>query len=301
MTRIALGLQYDGRPWHGWQSQPHGRTVQDALESALSTFADMPIRTACAGRTDTGVHALGQVAHFDCAATRTIEGWVRGVNALLPESIAVSWARAMVDPAEDRRADERADPSADPGANRDTHRDPGRTFDARFDAMARTYHYLLLVQPHRAPHWVGRAGWIHTPLDLDAMRGAARALLGTHDFSSFRSAECQAKSPVKTMHAADVEASGPFVRFTFRADAFLHHMVRNLVGALVAIGRGREPQSWMTTLLGLRDRTRSAPTFMPDGLYLARVDYPARLAVPAPVPFTLVHAGFAAERSNDGT
>src|ERR1700761_807825 len=152
MTRIALGLSYDGASWHGWQSQPHGRTIQDALETALSRFADETIRTACAGRPDTGVHALGQVVHFDCTATRTLEGWVRGANALLPSSIAVTWARAV---------------SPD--------------FDSRFDAMARTYHYLLLVQPQRAPHWVGRAGWIHTPLDVVAMRAACEALVGTHD------------------------------------------------------------------------------------------------------------------------
>jgi tRNA pseudouridine38-40 synthase len=264
MTRLALGVQYDGASFHGWQSQPHGRTVQDALETALSRFADEPIRSACAGRTDTGVHALGQVVHFDCSAKRTLEGWIRGVNALLPPSIAVAWSREVAD-----------------------------DFDSRFAAVARTYHYLLLVQPHRSPHWVSRAGWIHTPLDLDAMRSACEALVGTHDFTSFRSAECQAKSPIKTMHRATVETSGSFVRFTFHANAFLHHMVRNLVGGLIAIGRGRESADWMGTLLAVRDRTQGAPTFMPDGLYLARVDYPSPLAVPAPPSFALVHAGFA--------
>lgn len=264
MTRIALGLQYDGRAWHGWQSQPHRRTVQDALEAALSRFADHPVRTACAGRTDTGVHALGQVAHFDTDASRTQNGWVRGVNALLPESIAVTWS-AIVD----------------------------ERFDARFDAVGRTYHYLLLNQPTRSPHWTGRAGWTHARLDLAAMTEAAGALVGTHDFSAFRSAECQAKSPVKTMRAVRVERSGDFVRFTFEASAFLHHMVRNVVGTLIAIGRARQPPSWIHELIEARDRTLAAPTFMPDGLYLAQVAYPERIVLPLPVPFAQIHAGFA--------
>ena len=275
MTRIALGVQYDGRAWHGWQSQPHRRTVQDALEAALSQFAgqrseqaehrfaDQSTRVACAGRTDAGVHALGQVVHFDTGATRTMQGWVRGVNALLPESIAVTWSAAVDD-----------------------------AFDARFRAVARTYRYLLLVQAQRSPHWVGRTGWTHTPLDVDAMRSAARALVGTHDFSAFRSAECQAKSPIKTISIADVECSGAFVCFTLKASAFVHHMVRNIVGALVAIGRGRHHPWWIAELLEGRDRTLAAPTFMPDGLYLAKVDYPAEIVLPDPPSFSIIHAGF---------
>ena len=263
MTRIALGLQYDGRAWHGWQSQPDRKTVQDELESALSRFANRPVRTTCAGRTDTGVHALGQVVHFDTDASRTQNGWVRGVNALLPPSIAVTWSA----PVEER-------------------------FDARFDAIGRTYHYLLLNQPTRSPHWTGRAGWTHAVLDLDAMNEAAAALVGTHDFSSFRSSECQAKSPIKTMDAVRIERSGDFVRFTFEATAFLHHMVRNLVGTLIAIGRGRHGAAWLRELIEARDRTRAAPTFMPDGLYLAQVRYPERIVLPPPVAFAQIHAGF---------
>lgn len=264
MTRIALGIQYDGRGWHGWQSQPHRRTVQDALEAALAQFANQPIRVACAGRTDTGVHALGQVVHFETAATRTLQGWVRGVNALLPGSIAVTWSAIA-----------------------------GDTFDARFDAIARTYHYLLLTQPYRSPHWAGRAGWTHTPLDVDAMRCASRSLLGTHDFSAFRSSECQARSPIKSMTLVAIARSGEFVRFSFTANAFVHHMVRNLVGTLVAIGRGRRDSSWVEELLESRDRTIAAPTFMPDGLYLAKVGYPAEMVLPEPPPFSTIHAGFA--------
>ncbi len=264
MTRVALGIQYDGRDWHGWQSQPHRRTVQDALEQALSQFANHPIRVACAGRTDTGVHALGQVIHFDTGATRTMQGWVRGVNALLPESIAVTWSVLV-----------------------------GDRFDSRFHAVARTYHYLLLIQPNRSPHWVGRAGRTHTPIDIDSVRVASRSLLGTHDFSAFRSAECQARSPIKNMTVADVEESGDFIRFTFKSNAFVHHMVRNLVGALVAIGRGRCDPSWIEELLAGRDRTVAAPTFTPDGLYLAKVDYPEGIVLPEPPSFSNIHAGFA--------
>ncbi len=263
MTRVALGIQYDGRDWHGWQSQPHRRTVQDVLEKALSQFAHHPIRVACAGRTDARVHALGQVVHFDSGATRTLQAWVRGVNALLPDSIAVTWSAQVAD-----------------------------SFDARFDAVARIYRYLLLIQPYRSPHWVGRAGWTHVRLDTDAMRIASMSLLGTHDFSAFRSAECQARSPIKTMTDACVEDSGDFIRFTFKSNAFVHHMVRNLVGALVAIGRGRCDPSWIAELLAGRDRTVAAPTFMPDGLYLAKVDYPEDIVLPEPPSFSNIHAGF---------
>jgi tRNA pseudouridine38-40 synthase len=266
MNRYALGVQYDGRAWHGWQSQPHRRTIQDALESALTRFADRPVRVACAGRTDTGVHALGQVVHFDCDAIRTRQGWVRGVNALLPSSIAVGWAV-----------------------------DAEAAFDARFDAVARTYHYLLQVAPFRSPHWIGRAGWTHAPLDVAAMARASKSLVGTHDFSAFRSAECQAKTPVKTMTTASVEqarGAETFIRFTFTASAFVQHMVRNLVGTLVAIGRGRHDIDWIDALIAGRDRAAAAATFMPDGLYLARVDYRAGIVLPAPAPFSTIHAGF---------
>ena len=256
-------MQYDGRGWHGWQSQPHRLTVQDVLEAALTKFSDAPVRVTCAGRTDAGVHALGQVVHFDSNAQRELSGWVRGVNALLPESIAVAWAK-QVDAA----------------------------FDARFSATARTYHYVLLAQPVRAPHWVGRAGWTHAELDVNAMRQAARQLVGTHDFSAFRSAECQAKSPVKTLSIAKVGAYGSFVVFTVCANAFLQHMVRNMVGALIAVGRGKQQPEWIAELLQGRDRRACAPTFMPDGLYLARVAYPPVFDLPRPAMLADVFPGF---------
>ena len=249
--RIALGIQYDGTAFNGWQSQPHGKTVQDVLERALAEFARTPLQTTVAGRTDTGVHGLGQVVHFDTDLDRATFSWVRGTNAFLPHTVAVQWAKPMPE-----------------------------TFHARFSAFERTYYYVLHVHPVRAPMLAGRAGWIHTPLDVDAMREAARCLIGEHDFSAFRSSECQAKTPVKHLYQIDIRATGELVHFRFRANAFLHHMVRNLMGCLVAVGRGRYPVAWMADVLASRDRDRAAPTFMPEGLYLARVGYPEPFAVP---------------------
>lgn len=255
LRRIALGVQYDGAPWHGWQTQPGGGTVQDALESALERFACTPLATTCAGRTDAGVHALEQVVHFDTTLERELFSWVRGVNAFLPPSIAVRWA-AEVGPA-----------TAD-------------GFHARFSATARTYHYVLYNHPVRSPLLAGRAGWVFRPLDVERMRIAAQDLLGTHDFSTFRAAECQAKSPVKTMEWVRIERQGDMVVFTLKASAFLHHMVRNIVGSLVVVGSGNQPPEWIRELLEGRDRSRAAPTFMPDGLYLARVSYDAKWVLP---------------------
>jgi tRNA pseudouridine38-40 synthase len=245
MPRIALGLCYDGGGWQGWQTQPGGRTLQDTLEAALGRFLAAPVATLCAGRTDAGVHALQQVVHLDTLAERRQESWVRGVNALLPAGLAVQWACPVP---------------------------PG--FHARFDARARTYFYVLRSAPVRSPILQGRVGWVHDPLDDDAMRRAAHSLLGEHDFSAFRSSECQAASPVRTLQALDIRRCGDFLVFEFRANAFLHHMVRNLIGVLVMIGRGRRPPDWAAELLRHRDRRLAAPTFMPDGLYLAHVAYP---------------------------
>jgi tRNA pseudouridine38-40 synthase len=249
--RIALGLEYAGQAFTGWQSQVDGRGAQDLLERALAAIAGTSIRTIAAGRTDAGVHATMQVVHFDTAVERPDTAWVRGVNSHLPPDIAVLWAHPV---AED--------------------------FHARFAATARHYTYWLLGREVRPALLAGRVGWYHRPLDVAAMREAARALAGTHDFSAFRAAECQAKSPVKTLSTIELAASGDFVRFDFFANAFLHHMIRNIVGALVYVGAGKEPVPWIAEILAARDRTHAAPTFAPDGLYLTGVDYEAKWGLP---------------------
>lgn len=250
--RIALGIQYDGGAFCGWQSQPHSRTVQDTLEHALNAFAQMPLHTTVAGRTDTGVHGLGQVVHFDTELERRPFSWVHGTNTFLPPSVAVQWAQLMPD-----------------------------TFHARFSAFERTYMYVLYVHPVRSPIFTGRVGWVHTPLNVDAMQAAAACLVGTHDFSAFRSSECQAQIPIKHMYQVDIRLQGNFVYFRFRANAFLHHMVRNLIGCLIAVGNGRYPVQWLSKVLASRKRNyAAAPTFMPEGLYLVHVSYPTEFAVP---------------------
>jgi tRNA pseudouridine38-40 synthase len=244
MPRLALGLAYDGAAWQGWQTQPHRHTVQDTLESAMAQFLAAPASTICAGRTDAGVHAAMQVIHIDTGVQRRPESWVRGLNALLPPSIAVRWAHPVPD-----------------------------TFHARFSALSRTYTYLLWHDRVRPALWAGRAGWCFQPLDVAAMREAAAHLIGEHDFSSFRSSQCQARHPVRTLHQLDIARQGHFVVFTLRANAFLHHMVRNIMGSLLQVGQGRQTVSWMSDLLAARDRTKGAPTFMPDGLYLSAIEY----------------------------
>jgi tRNA pseudouridine38-40 synthase len=253
--RIAIGVAYDGRGFAGWQSQPGGATIQDRLEAALAGIANAPVRATAAGRTDAGVHATGQVAHFDTAAERPETAWVRGVNAQLPEAIAVQWACAV-----------------------------DAEFHARYSATSRTYAYVLYNHPVRPAVFNGRTGWFHLPLDVERMRAAAGALLGEHDFSAFRSAECQAKSPVRVLTRATVARRGDYVVFGFTANAFLHHMVRNLVGCLVQVGKGAQPAEWVGEVLGGRDRGRAAPTFGPEGLYLMRVTYPERWHLPRFAP-----------------
>ncbi|MDB5764226.1 MAG: truA [Herminiimonas sp.] len=255
MKRIVLGVQYDGSPWHGWQTQVDGNTVQDRLEAALKKFAQRDIGTTCAGRTDTGVHAIEQVVHFDTDIDRESFSWVRGVNSFLPNSIAVRWA---------------CEPES--GAMGDFH--------ARFSATARTYHYLLHNHPVRSPLLSGRAGWSFRPLALEPMRIAAQCLIGMHDFSAFRSIECQAKSPVRTMHDIRIERHGDLIVFTLHANAFLHHMVRNIVGSLIYTGNGTHPPEWLNEVLKGHDRKQAAPTFMPDGLYLAKIDYDDKWNLP---------------------
>ncbi len=249
--RIALGLEYAGIAFTGWQSQPDGRGAQDALERALEAIAGAPIRTVAAGRTDAGVHAAMQIVHFDTDVERPETAWVRGVNSHLPQDIAVLWAHPVA-----------------------------AQFHARFQASARHYTYWLVSRDVRPALLAGRVGWYHRPLDVALMRDAAQALCGTHDFSAFRAAECQAKTPVKTLSTIELAATGDFIRFDFSANAFLHHMIRNIVGSLVYVGARKEPASWIADLLAARDRTRAAPTFAPDGLYLTGADYDTQWGLP---------------------
>lgn len=249
--RIAIGVEYDGSSFAGWQSQTHGNTVQDVLERALSHVADNRIRTACAGRTDAGVHALAQVVHFDAPTRRPLSAWVRGTNAHLPPTVAVRWAVPVPD-----------------------------GFHARFSAIARRYRYVLLNRPVRPALLNGKVGWFHQPLDVRAMAAGATHLLGEHDFTAFRAAECQAKSPIKHLHQATVTRHNDLIVFELQASAFLHHMVRNVVGALVYVGKGSHPPAWIAELLSGRDRSRAAPTFSAAGLYFAGADYDARWGLP---------------------
>jgi tRNA pseudouridine38-40 synthase len=236
--RLALGISYNGQAYEGWQSQPSGRTVQDRLEHALGQFAAQPVSTVCAGRTDAGVHGLMQVVHFDTPIEREEFSWVRGTNRFLPPDIAVQWAKTVPD-----------------------------AFHSRACATSRRYAYVVLESPVRPSIDAGRVGWIFRPLDDAAMHEGAATLLGQHDFTSFRASACQAKSPVKTIKRVDITRRGAYWRFEFEADAFLHHMIRNIMGCLVAVGQGHQPPSWMAQVLAARDRDAAAPTFSPDGLY----------------------------------
>jgi tRNA pseudouridine38-40 synthase len=258
--RIALGVQYDGTGWNGWQTQPSKNTVQDCLEGAIFEFTQQPHVTVCAGRTDAGVHAAGQVVHLDTTIDRPEWSWVRGLNALLPATVAVQWAQIVPD-----------------------------DFHARFSARSREYVYRIFLSPIRSPLYDQFAAWVFRPLDISLMQDAARQLLGTHDFSAFRSSECQAVSPVRTLMALDIhqmpctdlhDGQATIVECRFKANAFLHHMVRNLMGALVEVGRGTRPVSWLTQVLASGDRTLSAPTFAAKGLCLAKVEYDFNLPDP---------------------
>jgi tRNA pseudouridine38-40 synthase len=246
-----MGVEYDGRPYCGWQSQAEGCTVQDTLQRALSKIAGEHISIIAAGRTDTGVHALEQVIHFDTHAERPLTAWVRGVNALLPDSIAARWAHPVPD-----------------------------EFHARFSAHGRSYRYLLINRPVRSAIHAGKAGWFHKPLDVAAMRVAAQCLLGEHDFSAFRAAQCQAKSPIKNLRELEIRREGEMLIFDLSAGAFLHHMVRNIVGCLVYVGKGKHPPVWLAEVLESRERSKAAPTFAPDGLYLRRIQYDAKWGLP---------------------
>jgi tRNA pseudouridine38-40 synthase len=256
--RIALGVAYRGQGYHGWQSQPGGRTVQDVLQAALAAFADRPVAqivTVCAGRTDAGVHGVNQVVHLDPPVQRDPFSWVRGSNRFLPPDVAVQWCQPVP-----------------------------RGFHARNSARGRRYRFLVRESPVRPALEAGLAGWTFRPLDADAMRAAAAHLVGTHDFSAFRSADCQAPTPVKTLHRITIERQGPPLaalwRFDFDGNAFLHHMVRNLMGCLLAVGSGRQPPGWMAQVLAGRNRDDAAPTFPPDGLYFLGPYYDVHWGLP---------------------
>lgn len=253
--RIAIGVEYDGRAFHGWEAQRQGRTVQQVLEAALACVADAPVRAVCAGRTDARVHGLAQVAHFDTQAVRSSRSWAMGANANLPHDVSVLWARPVDD-----------------------------AFHARFSAVSRSYRYVLLNRDVRPAALHGRVAWECRPLDAVRMARAARDLLGEHDFSAFRAAGCQARTAVRTVHRLEVWREGDFVLLEVRANAFLQHMVRNLAGVLVAIGCGKQPVDWAAQVLAGRDRRLGGVTAVPQGLYLIGVEYPPHFEVPCLSP-----------------
>jgi len=251
LQRLALGLSYRGQAYHGWQSQPDGRTVQDAVEAALAAFAAEPVATVCAGRTDSGVHALNQVVHVDTALQRDPFSWVRGTNRYLPRDVAVQWCQPV-----------------------------GQGFHARNSARGRRYRFIVLEATTRPALEHGLVGWVFRPLDAQAMQAAAAQVLGEHDFSSFRAAGCQSPTPVKTLRSLEISRRGAYWRFDFDANAFLHHMVRNLMGCLLAVGSGRKRPEWMAEVLAARRRDAAAPTFPAEGLYFLGPYYDAVHAIP---------------------
>lgn len=253
MARIALGIEYDGSAYCGWQRQGHAPSVQGELERALSLIADHEVQLTAAGRTDAGVHALAQVAHFDTHALRTEQAWVRGGCSGSAPDLAILWARTVPD-----------------------------DFHARFDALSRSYLYRILNRPVRPALERARACWMRRPLDADAMHAAAQSLVGEHDFSALRSSECQSPTPVRRLFEISVRRDGDLVEVAVRANAFLHHMVRNIAGTLMAVGVGDEPVEWVARVLAARDRTRAGVTAPPQGLYFAGVEYPAALDLPSP-------------------
>lgn len=249
--RIALGIEYDGSQYAGWQMQKHGtRTVQEQLEQALSIVADEPVKVICAGRTDTGVHATGQVVHFDCQSIRPDRAWVLGVNTHLPDDVASVWACQVSD-----------------------------DFSARFSATARQYRYVILNRQGRSATFHSKVTWRHGPLDADAMHQAAQALIGEQDFTSFRSSACQAEHGRRNIHYVKVSRQGDFIYVDIEANAFLHHMVRNIVGSLLMVGAGEKPAGWIAELLVAQDRRLAGPTALANGLYLVKVTYPASAGI----------------------
>lgn len=253
--RIAMGVEYDGSNFHGWQLQVGVRTVQEVLEQALSKVANHPLRVHCAGRTDTGVHGVGQVVHFDTDAERPTRSWLLGTNTNMAHDLNVTWAQGVPD-----------------------------EFHARFSATSRSYRYVILNRMTRSALLRDHAVWTHRPLDAQRMHEAAQLLVGTHDFSSYRALGCQAKSPVRTISEIGVRRQDDRVIIELTANAFLHHMVRNIAGVLMAIGRGEQPETWTREILERRDRTKGGVTAPPQGLYLMRVGYPEQFKIPDPPP-----------------
>lgn len=251
MPRYALGLEYDGTDYFGWQTQHQEPTLQATLERAVGFVANAPVSVVAGGRTDTGVHAEGQVVHFECAAERCERAWVLGVNSRLPDSIAVSWARAVAD-----------------------------DFHARFSARRRWYRYRMIRRPTRPALALRYASWIRDPLDLPAMRSGAQALLGEHDFSSYRTVACQAASPVRRIDRLELVEDGEFLDVHIEANAFLHHMVRNIVGSLLLVGKGEREAAWIGAALAARDRRAAGPTAPAGGLTFMRVYYPSAHGLP---------------------
>ena len=254
MARIAAGVEYDGRAYSGWQIQPALNTVQDVVQRALSRVADSPVECTCAGRTDAGVHALSQVLHFDSDAVRGERAWRLGANTYLPADVSLVWVREV----------------------------PGH-FHARYSAQARSYRYLIHNRDSRPALAAGRATWERRPLDVPRMHAAAQSLVGEHDFSSFRAIECQAKSPLRRVERLEVTRQGEWVTLDVTANAFLHHMVRNIAGLLLSVGHGESPPERVAAVLGARDRKVNAATAPPDGLYLAAVRYPSEFGLPGPL------------------
>ncbi|BDT72934.1 tRNA pseudouridine synthase A [Comamonadaceae bacterium OS-4] len=253
--RIVLGVSYNGQGYQGWQSQSSGLTIQDKLEHALGTFTAQRVSTLCAGRTDAGVHGLMQVVHFDTLLERDTYSWIRGTNANLPKDIAVQWAVQTT-----------------------------TDFHCRASALSRRYAYVLLESQIRPSVESGRVGWTFNTLNEAAMRQAADFLVGEHDFSSFRAAQCQALSPVKKLMRIELHKRGAYWRIEFEANAFLHHMIRNIMGCLVQIGQGKKPPEWMAEVLAARNRKVAAPTFSPDGLYFLGPRYDPQWGIPDRTP-----------------
>ncbi|MBF0470406.1 MAG: tRNA pseudouridine(38-40) synthase TruA [Gammaproteobacteria bacterium] len=255
--RIAFGVEYDGGGYSGWQLQKGGETtVQGVVEEAISRVAAHPVRISCAGRTDTGVHATGQVIHFETDAQRSDRAWVYGTNTHLPKGVVVTWAKGVDD-----------------------------AFHARFSALRRRYSYIIYQREVRPTFLAGRVTWSHRVLDLEAMRTGAKYLLGRHDFTTFRAVACQAKSPVREIFQLQLHHHGPYLILEVEADGFLHHMVRNIAGVLMKIGRGEREGDWCQQILLQRDRRVGGATAPPAGLYLTRVEYPGEFQIPAPPDF----------------